>query len=171
MKKLAFMLALTAAAPAFADEGVPPPHKTFGIDGAVVLPLGDYANGVNFAAGALARLEIPAGTGFITGRAGALFHAVKNNVANLTFIPIYAGYRMPLGTNGFYVAGELGITLGYASVDTGFGMASDSDSELGITLGAGMKMGALDLRGQLFLPDADDLMGLMGTVGYDFAAF
>jgi len=170
MKTLAFLLALTAAAPALADE-VAPPHRTFGIDGAVVLPLGDYADGVNFAAGALARVEIPAGSGYVTGRIGALFHAVKNDVASLTFIPIYAGYRYPMGPSGFYLAGELGITLGYASADTQFGTVSDSDSELGITLGAGMKTGALDLRGSLFLPDADDLMGVMGTVGYDFAAF
>lgn len=175
MKKLAFLVALTAAAtPAFADEPVPgvaPPHKTFGIDGAVVLPLGDYANGVTFAAGALARIEVPAGNGFVTGRAGALFHAVKNNVASLTMIPLYAGYRLPVGPSGLYLAGELGITIGYASADTQFGSVTDSDSELGITLGVGTKMGALDLRGQLFLPDVDDLMGIMGTVGYDFAAF
>lgn len=173
MRPLACLIALAIAAPAFAEEAAPPPppHNTAGVDGALVLPLGDYADGVDFAAGALVRVELPVGTGFVTGRAGALFHAVKDNVANLTFIPLYAGYRLPVGGNGFYVAGELGITIGYASVDTGFGTASDSDSQLGITLGAGMKAGALDLRGSLFLPDVDDLMGLMGTVGYDFAAF
>jgi hypothetical protein len=173
MRPLACLIALTIAAPAHADEIAPPPppHNSVGVDGAVVLPLGDYAQGVNFAAGALVRIEIPVGTGFVTGRAGALFHAVKDDVGNLTFIPLYGGYRLPIGTNGLYVAGELGITIGYASVDTGFGTASDSDSKLGITLGAGMKAGALDLRGSLFLPDVDNLMGLMGTVGYDFAAF
>jgi hypothetical protein len=173
MKKLASLLALTVAAPAFAQP-VPapmPPPKTFGIDGAAVLPIGDYAEGVNFAAGALARIEIPAGTGFVTGRAGVLFHAVKNNVASLTMIPLYVGYRLPMGPSGLYLAGELGVTIGYASADTQFGSVSDSDSELGLTLGVGTKMGALDLRGQLFLPDIDDLMGVMGTVGYDFAAF
>ena len=30
---------------------------------------------------------------------------------------------------------------------------------------------SLDLRGGLFLPDTDDLMGLMASLGYDFASF
>lgn len=169
----AFLLIATAVTPALADEAapLPPPMKTIGVDAVGVLPIGDYGDVARFAAGALLRLEIPVGTGFVTGRAGALFHAVRSNVANLTMIPIYGGYRLPVGTGGFYVAGELGITIGYASGNTAIGNVSSSDSEVGVTLSAGMRSGKLDLRGGLFLPDVDDLAAVFGSVGYDFAAF
>jgi hypothetical protein len=88
---------------------------------------------------------------------------------------VYGGvkYSVGGGPDGVYVAGELGITIGYASADTGFGTASDTDSELGMTLGAGFKNGALDLRGALFIPDLGEIddPGIMGSVGYDFSTF
>ena len=102
-------------------------------------------------------------------------HQVNDNnigMTSLTFVPVFAGYRQPVGTGGMYVAGELGITFGYASADTGrFGSVSDSDSEFGFTLSAGLRRGSLDLRAGLFAPDLDDVHGFMGSVGFDFAAF
>jgi hypothetical protein len=175
--KLAALLLLVAATPAFADEAIvagAPPPKTLGIDAVAVLPVGDYADVARFGIGATARLEIPVGAGFVTGRLGAIFHQVNDNggltdAASLTLIPAYVGYRYPLGQ--LYVAGELGITFAYASVDTPYGSMSDSDSELGLALMAGVRHGALDVRAGLFAPDADDALGVLASAGYDFAAF
>ena len=164
---------------AFADEAIvatATPPKTLGIDALAVLPVGDYAEVATFGVGAAARLEIPIGPvgGFVTGRLGAIFHAINDqgglvDNASLTLIPVYVGYRYPLGT--FYLAGELGITFAHASVDTDFGTMSDTDSELGFALMAGARHGALDLRAGLFAPDASDAVGVMASAGYDFAAF
>ena len=177
MKIAAAILVLFATStPALADEALAvratTPPKTIGVDAMAVLPVGDYADVANLGLGVLGRLEVPAGTGFVTGRAGVIFHAMKPDVdASLTLIPLYAGYRQPLGTGGAYVAGELGLTLGYATVDTPFGSMSDSDSELGFSLMAGLRRGTLDLRAGLFAPDLDDALGLVASAGYDFAAF
>ncbi|MEJ7602813.1 MAG: hypothetical protein WKG01_33305 [Kofleriaceae bacterium] len=175
MKSFACSLALvglTATAtgqPALAPVG----PNTIGIDGVVVLPLGDYGDAASLAFGPIGRLEIPAGPGFVTGRIGVLFHLVNDALdgTSLLFVPVYAGYRYPLGTGQAYLAGELGITFAHARVDTELGSGSDTESELGATLGAGLRMGQLDLRAGLFLPDLGDAIGLMGSIGYDFASF
>lgn len=164
------------AAPARAEDAAvletAPPPKTLAVDAAAIVPVGDYADLATLGAGPMVRLEVPAGAGFVTGRLGALFHAIKDGYdANLTLIPLYAGYRHPLGPSGAYVAGELGITVAHGSVMTAYGSASDTDSELGAMLTAGVRRGALDLRAGLFLPDLDDAVGLVASAGYDFSAF
>jgi hypothetical protein len=154
------------------------PRKTLGVDAAVVLPVGDYGELATLGVGAFARFEFPLQPQLaITARAGAIYHLMDEEAgdASLLLVPIYGGVRYSLGAGGqgLYLAGEVGLTWGRISADTGFGSASDTDTELGITLGAGFKTGKLDLRGQLFIPDlgeADDL-GLMATVGFDFATF
>lgn len=169
-------------APEPVEVAVPPPavavsapraplaRNTLGIDAIAVVPVGDYANVSDLGVGAGVRLELRAGSGFVTGRLGALFHT-GDFTGSLTLVPAYAGYRHPIGTGGAYIAGELGITFAWASVQTQFGEASASDSELGMLLSAGLRRGALDLRAGLFAPDLDDAIGLIGTAGYDFAAF
>jgi hypothetical protein len=181
MTKLAYVFALTAfATPAFAQEpaGTVPaqPPKTLGVDGAFVVPLGDYGNYADFGGGALLRLEVPLATGgFITGRSGVIVFQVDERYAmgSLTLIPIYGGYRQPIGPSGAYVAGELGLTIGILSAETNtpFGNASgsDSDTDVGLTLSAGYRAGKLDLRAGLFTPNVDDF-GLMATAGFDFVA-
>jgi hypothetical protein len=177
MRKLFVALSLLVATPALAEPAIvasAPPAKTVGIDAIAVLPVGDYAEVANFGAGATARLEVPAGVGFVTGRLGAIFHSINDrgglvDTASLTLIPAYVGYRYPIGS--LYVAGELGITFAHASVDTQFGSMSDTDTELGLALMAGLRRGALDVRAGLFAPDADDAVGLLASAGYDFAAF
>ena len=172
---LAFALTSLAAATATADEAIfaaGPPQKTLGVDAMAVLPVGDYAHAVTLGLGILGRFEAPAGPGFITGRAGVIFHAMKTNAdASLTFVPLYAGYRYPIGTGGAYVAGEVGLTLAFGTVETQFGEMSASDSEIGFTLMAGWRKKSLDFRAGLFVPDADDAVGLLASAGYDFAAF
>jgi hypothetical protein len=147
------------------------PRTTLGADGVGVLPVGDYGRVATLGIGVLGRLELPAGPGFLTGRLGAIFHAVSDADAELSLVPLYAGYRMPLGTGGGYVAGELGVTVVIGSADTALGRMSASDEKLGLTLGGGLRRGPLDLRGGLFAPDIDHAVGLMASAGYDFAAF
>ena len=174
MKKLVLVGLVAFTSSALAEElSLEAPKTLLGVDAAVVVPLGDYGDVASLAAGAMVRLEFPVGRGYVFGRAGVLMHALQDEYeGSLTFIPIYGGYRFPIDTSsGLYVAGEIGITFGYAEVETQFGSASDSDSELGMMLSAGMRRGRLDLRGGLFLPDTDDLMGLMASLGYDFASF
>ena len=158
-----------------APPPAPPRRNTLGVDALGVVPVGDYADLATLGIGASARLEIPAGSGFVTGRLGAIFHSMNDRGADgtsLTLIPAYVGYRYPLAPSGFYLAGEVGVTFAYMTVDTnGFGTASDSDSELGLALMAGLRRGQLDLRAGLFSPDADDAVGLLASAGYDFASF
>jgi hypothetical protein len=170
MTKLAIVFVTIAATPAFADA-----QKTLGIDGAFALPVGDYGEVATLAGGALVRLEVPLPSGgFITGRGGVLLHAVNRDLGmtSLTLVPIYAGYRHPFGN--LYVAGELGLTIGFvtAEANTPFGNASgsDSDTDVGLTVGVGYRSGKLDLRGSLFSPNAEDV-ALLATAGFDFAVF
>lgn len=175
--KLAFALVLATVSVAHADDTTlqaAAPQRTLGIDGAVVMPFGNYADAAGVGAGAFGRLEFPVSTGgFVTARIGLIAHQVDATMGgSLMFVPIYGGYRQPLGPGGAYLAGELGITFGYASVNTGqFGRVSDTDSELGITLMAGLRKGALDFRAGLFAPDIDDVHGFMASLGYNFSAF
>ena len=153
---LALLLVLIPAS-AHADGELPP--RTVGVDATVVLPLGDYGDVASLAVGPLFRAEFPIAQRLaITARAGVLYHITKSDYdGSLWFIPIYGGVRYSLGAgaDGPYLAGELGITIAYARADTGFGTASDSDSRLGGSFGAGLRRGALDFRAALFIPDFD----------------
>jgi hypothetical protein len=175
MKKLYFAIATIAGvgSPALADEPVTPASQqtTLSVDGIGVLPVGDYGRVAKLGIGALGRIERAAGSGFVAGRIGVIFHAINEVDAQLTLVPLYAGYRFPVGAGGGYVAGELGLTLIFGTADTAFGRMSVSDTKLGFTLGGGLRRGALDLRAGLFAPDADNAVGLMASAGYDFAAF
>ncbi len=168
MKKIVLAL-LAVASPAFAEEApLQAPTNILGVDAAVVVPVGDYGDVVQIGGGVLGRYEVPLGMGYVYGRAGVIAHTFKDGIdGSLWLVPLYAGYRHPLGPSGAYVAGEIGITLEYASVDTSLGQMSDSDSDLGILLSAGMRRGRLDVRGGVFIPDADDATGLIATLGWD----
>ena len=177
LRFVSFALALVVVPAAAVAQDADRP-RTLGVDAAVVLPLGDYGELATLGVGALVRFELPLQPQLsITARAGALYHLMDEDVgdASLLLVPIYGGVRYSLGAGGqgLYLAGEVGLTWGRISADTGFGTASDTDTELGLTLGAGFRQGKLDFRGQLFIPDlgeADD-PGVMGTVGFDFATF
>ena len=171
---LAFALLVISATTAAADEQLvasAPPPTTLGVDGALVVPVGDYARVATVGIGALGHFELPTGPGFLTVRAGLVFHAASGTNAALTLVPVYAGYRIPIGASGAYLAGELGITEIFASVNTQVGSMSSSDAKLGLTLGGGWKHNSLDIRAGLFAPDVNNAVGLLATVGYDFAKF
>ncbi|MEZ4360752.1 MAG: hypothetical protein R3B48_11265 [Kofleriaceae bacterium] len=168
----AFALVASAASvahaqPAPAATAPPAAARTFGVDALVALPTGRYADAVDVAIGGLARLEIPSGVLTITGRAGLVYNVVKGDNLTLLFFPVYAGVRYPLGPSGLYIAGELGLTIGYGSRDSQFGSVSDTDTELGGTVGLGMRTGSVNLTGGLFIPDLDDAVAIGGSVGFD----
>ena len=177
MKSFACSFAITCTLATSLAQAQPAAPETragiIGVDATVVLPVGDYADFATLAIGPIGRVEFPAGPGYVTGRFGVLFHLMNSEIEDTTFLlfPLYGGYRYPLGSGSAYLAGELGITFAYARTDTSLGSGSDTDTELGMTLGGGLKKGKLDLRGGLFLPDLDDAVGIFGSVGYDFASF
>ena len=164
---------------AFADG------KTIGIDGGVAVPTGDWGDAVGFGIGALARFEMPIKDKLVfTARAGYIQHMEKDGDSALggdassttSEIPLFGGIRYVFSqtaTSAIYGAAELGFVNYRISIDVGDDSMSDSDTNFGMTLGAGYRMGKLDLRGGLYFPDVDnagDAMGVMATVGYDISS-
>ncbi len=176
MKRVVFtaavMVLALAAAPSARAEAI-----SLSVDGAVNVPVGDWADASGIGIGALLEGEmslIPLLT--LTGRVGYIYGMSKEHggaTTQMSHIPVLAGVKYTLVPT-IYLAGEAGFVNNRVEVDMddGFGgSGSDDDTDLAITLGAGMRMGTLDLRGQLFFPDIDhmdDLMGLLFTVGYKF---
>jgi hypothetical protein len=174
MKSFACSLALACTFATSAAQAQPAAESRagiIGVDAMIVLPVGDYGDGTELALGPIGRAEFPAGPGYITGRFGVLYHLTEVDDTTLLFLPLYGGFRYPIGGGQAYVAGEIGITIGYLRADTPLGSGSDTDTELGMSLSAGLRKGQLDLRGGLFLPDLDDLVAIFGSVGFDFASF
>jgi hypothetical protein len=172
---LALVLASTAA---FAD-------KTIGIDGGVAVPTGDWGDAVGFGIGALARFEMPIKDKLtFTARAGYIQHMGKDGPDNgagqsatstTSEIPLFGGVRYAFSqkeSSAIYGAAELGFVNYRVSVDADGNSMSNSDTNFGMTLGAGWRSGKLDVRGALYFPDVDhagDAMGVMATVGYDIS--
>ena len=176
MKLFACSFAVTCTLAASISQAQPAPPEAragiIGVDAMAVLPVGDYGDFATLAIGPIGRVEFPVGPGYVTGRFGVLFHLLNSEIDDTTFLmfPLYGGYRYPLGSGAAYLAGELGITFAYLRTSTSLGSGSDTDTELGLTLGGGLRKGQLDLRGGLFLPDLDDAVGIFGSVGCDFAS-
>jgi hypothetical protein len=184
-------LTLLALAPtaAFADDAVAPVEitrsKTIGIDGGIAMPTGDWGDAAGFGFGALARLEIPFRPKLtLTARAGYIHHTSKEAEGGFggsadsttSEIPFFAGARYAFSqqaTSEIYGAAELGLVMYRVSLDFDGESMSESDTNLGMTLGAGYRTGKLDIRAGLLFPDVGevgDAMALMATVGYDITA-
>ena len=184
----ALILTSLAATPALADDVTEPTavrRKTIGIDGGFAMPTGDWGDAAGFGFGALARLEIPFRPGItFTARAGYIHHVSKEAEGGVggsadsstSEIPFFAGARYAFSrqaTSEIYGAAELGIVMYRVSIDLGGESMSETDTNLGMTLGAGYRTGKLDLRAGLLFPDigeVGDAMALMATVGYDLTA-
>lgn len=160
--------------------------KTIGIDGGVAVPTGDWGDAVGFGIGALARFEMPLKDKLVfTARAGYIQHMAKEAGGDVggdassttSQIPLFGGIRYAFkqgATSAIYGAAELGFVNYRVSTDVGGMSMSGSDTNLGMTLGAGYRTGKLDLRGGLYFPDVDnagDAMGVMATAGYDISSF
>lgn len=157
-----------------------------GVDGAVVVPVGDWSDVSGLGIGALAAGHYDLSPELaVTGRVGYIHHLSKS-VGGSDFstyeIPILGGikYRFGAPDDGLYLGAEAGfVSLGARSeVENPFTgekeTVSDSDLEIGLTAGVGYEAGDFDFRGQLFFPSldhVDDLIGIMGTVGYRFSRF
>lgn len=169
MKLIASALVLLASSTSTAIAQ-PTAGNTIGADVAFVLPVDDaYRNTADFGVGPLARVEVPFGPGYYTGRAGFLWHKAAIDDVSFLIFPIYGGYRYPVGTSGAYAAGEAGLSILYADTPAG----SETDTRVGMTLGGGFRKGSFDVRAAVFLPDVDldEAMGIIASVGFDFATF
>jgi len=178
MKKTLVLASLVISNVALADG------KTIGIDGGVAVPTGDWGDAVGFGIGALARFEMPINAKLVfAARAGYIQHMEKESDSGLggssssttSEIPLFGGVRYVFSqkeSSAIYGAAELGFVNYRVSLDVGEESMSSSDTNLGMTLGAGYRAGKLDVRGGLYFPDVDnagDAMAVMATVGYDIS--
>lgn len=183
------LIATTAAAEEAAVPAPAPPAvtatastKTIGIDGGIAVPTGDFGDGVGFGIGALARFEMPINAKLVfTARAGYIQHLAKESdvqfggtaESSASQVPFFGGLRYAFSqqpTSAVYGAAELGFVMFRSSFEIDGMSDSTSDTNLGMSLGAGYRTGKLDIRGGLLFPDVGevgDIMAVMATVGYD----
>lgn len=147
-----------------------------GVDAEVALPVGNLGDAAGLGFGGLLRYEftiVPRAN--ITARAGLVYHLSKDlgpgASSKLFSIPLLAGLKIAISPS-LYGAAEVGVFINHASVTVpGFGSASDTESKLGGTLGAGYRMSALDLRVGIAIIDfghAGDAIELTAGIGYNF---
>lgn len=174
--------------------GGPPPgaggaenYNSIGVDAAFVLPVGDYADGVDAALGLFGRVEFGLNPQlFVTGRLGFLHHIIDQAEGgldfSLTMVPIYGGIRYNFAPSGEgpFLAGEAGFNNIRFSASVGDVEVSDSETKVSFNIGGGFQTGKISFRGSLFFTaevgedangDGTNLTGLMATIGYDFARF
>ena len=157
-----------------------------GVDGALVLPLGDWADVTGIGFGALGRFEYELEPSLsLTARAGYITHLEKNEHYKTSELPLLGGVRLGLSNqpDGVYVAGELGLvnfTLRRPVAGAVFGSGgelderSDSELKVGAAGGVGYRSGKIDGRASVFVVSVGDLeetFGLLATIGYNFAEF
>ncbi|HEY1555932.1 MAG TPA: outer membrane beta-barrel protein [Kofleriaceae bacterium] len=187
---------LLAATPVFAQDATPPAapppaaaapaggqvagQKIVGVDVVGVLPLGDYSDASSFAIGAMARGEYVVNDKLTaTLRIGYLYHLGTPDGESLYIIPIHVGATYTLAPKIFAWA-ELGLDIIGVSVDIGGVSGSTSDNKFGFAVGAGYEVAPkIKVRVGFYMPGSEDnadgssttLYGIIGSVGYDFAAF
>ena len=157
---------------------------SLGADGAFAVPLSTWGDVSSVGIGALLRFEVDLTENFtVTGRIGFIFHFDKQQATtatNTSELPILGGVKYYIlgESNGFYAAAEVGLVniWGYTSgqVEGVLIEGSDSELNLGLTLGVGYTHEAIDARVCLIFPDIgelDDAIGILLTVGYDFVSF
>lgn len=158
-----------------------------GVDGGLVLPLGDWSNVSGLGFGALGRFELALDPQLsVTGRLGYITHLEANDAYKTSELPILAGLRYGLSgeEDGLYVAGEAGLvnfTFRRPVASGVFGTtvsegekSSKSEPKFGLTAGAGYRSGKVDGRAGIFIVSVGDLeetFGLMATIGYNFVSF
>jgi len=163
-----------AAPPAGDPAMAPAPSgktKVIGADAVFVLPIGDYGDVANAALGAMGRFEFGLNPALaITARAGLLYNLAKDlggETPTILMIPVQAGVKYNIGASGLFAQGEVGFTHTRLSI----GDVSDSSTKLSFEAGAGFQKGKLNARaGFWYIADDTALMGIMASVGYDFAA-
>jgi hypothetical protein len=167
------VLAVTLPALAHAQPEVEQrftPRSNFQVSAGAALPVGDAADvlDVGFAALGSYHYQIrPQLT--ITGRTGLIYET--GDGVDVIHVPLLGGveYALAPTPNHVFLAGELGLVYLRASVDTGFGSVSDSETELGASLGAGYRFGNMDIAGTVYIPsldETDDSIHVMARLGF-----
>jgi hypothetical protein len=156
----------TETAPAVVATGTPQ-QMLLGVDAQLLIPVGNFGDAAGIGIGALLRYEYVLMPKLnLTGRAGYNYHFEKNHI-KWSSIPILVGVKYAI-TDAIYGAGELGLFNNRASI-SGFGSASEND--VGLTLGAGYRLGALDVRVNLQFQDlghTGDSFAITAGAGYNF---
>lgn len=146
--------------------------KTLAVDGAAIVPVGDWSDGAGIGIGALARLTIPVHPKIaITAHGGLIYHLAKGSMgadSQTIEVPVLGGVRYSF-TPKIYAASELGLVYLRTSISSGGSSMSGSDTKLGFLFAAGYRTGKLEARAGLYFPDSD-VMGIFATVGWDVTA-
>lgn len=164
-----------APAPVTTTTATPVGPMFIGADVLVALPVGDFSNGSSVGFGALGRYEYVLNAQLnLTGRLGFEYFVPKTvNGFDYKFwtIPILVGAKFTVAPN-FYVAGEIGLFNSHFSATVPFlGEISSSETDFGLTVGAGYRLGNIDLRALLQIMDlgnAGSSMSVVASAGYTF---
>lgn len=169
LASLAILVALcSVSAPASAEVNL-----RAGVDGAFILPVGDWGDISGMGFGGLGKFEYAVMKELTTTfRIGYLFHLEKNSLST-SELPIMVGAKyFFLGdykVGGLYGALELGMTRLGVKVNFMGVSATSNEFKFGTTIGAGYEWSGFDFRAQLYAPslgDFADFMGVLVTVGY-----
>ena len=175
MKRLLLAgLLVVMLAPAAQAEGL---GITIGVEGAFVLPLGDWGDVTGIGIGGMAKGAYALNDEMsLSLRAGYIYHLSKDlDVAGATVeyssseLPILVGFRY---TTSFGLYGDLSV--GLVNLGATVGDHSDSEMKFGLLAGAGYTIMGLNISVNFFAPsigDVGDVMALLAVVGYDFVTF
>ena len=171
MKKLILAgLLVVMLAPAAQAGGL---GITIGIEGAFVLPVGDWGDATGIGFGGMAKGAYNLNEEMsLALRVGYIYHLSKE-VAGMDLssseLPILVGFRYQTGL-GLYGDLSLGLVNCGAEADG----HSDSEMKFGMLAGIGFNIMSFNVAANLFAPslgDIDEVIGLMFIVGYDFVSF
>ena len=167
---LCLVLGFALAVPAMGQS-----RGIVGADGALNIPVGNFADDTGIGFGALGRYELPLLSQLnLTARSGIILSVastqdsfgVPKNYAFHVF-PIWGGVKCFVWETA-YAALELGLNVLIAAGDSASG---ETAAKLGLNLGGGYQINDLDLRLGLQMydvPHAGDSFALMFSVGYTF---
>ncbi len=148
----------------------------FSIGANLGLPMGSFGDGVNTGFGGTVAYEAPINDKLNwTGTAGYLTFSVKGSTsgasASTNLIPILGGvkYYMTESFNGFYVSGQLGLTIASISYDltsVGLGTGTNSETDFTIAPGVGYHLASIDIGASYQIISNANYVGL--RVAYVF---
>jgi hypothetical protein len=173
MKKLLLAgLLVVMLAPAAQADGL---GITLGIEGAFVLPVGDWGDATGIGFGGMAKGAYSLNDEMsVALRVGYLYHLSKDfggTDVSTSELPILVGFRYQTAL-GLYGDLSLGlVNLGATADVPGVGETSDSEMKFGMLAGVGFNIMSINISANFFAPslgDVDEVMGLLFIVGYDF---
>ena len=176
-------LVLLAAASLHAQEPAPPAPvpaapvggMVIGGDAEMALPVGNFDDAAGLGFGLLGRFEYVLNPQLdLTGRLGLIYFLPKSENrfdAKYWTIPILFGAKYNLNPD-LYLAGELGLFSNHFTVDDPLvGSESISETDFGLTAGAGYRLDNLDFRLTLQIVNLGhvaDSLSIVACFGYTF---